>query len=148
RHERYTHSSAVRELCAADTNSAEIVRTARGLEGLIRHAGVHACGIFLSSEPLMDVIPLWTRRSDGAAVTAWDYQDCEDVGLMKMDLLGSATLHAIEVTLESLRQRGVAIDLDSLALDDLEAYALLARGDTHGVFQFEEPGAAATLRRI
>src|SRR5262249_36019867 len=64
RHERYTHSSAVRELCAADTNSAEIVRTARGLEGLIRHAGVHACGIFLSSEPLMDVIPLWTRRSD------------------------------------------------------------------------------------
>ena len=68
-----------------------IYQTARGLEGLIRNAGVHACAVIMSSEPLTDVIPLWKRAQDGAIITGWDYPSCEAIGLLKMDFLACAT---------------------------------------------------------
>jgi DNA polymerase-3 subunit alpha len=75
-HERYNEAAEVRALVETDAEVATIFNTARGLEGLIRNAGVHACAVIMSSEPLMDAIPLW-QRDDGSIITGWDYPSCE-----------------------------------------------------------------------
>jgi DNA polymerase-3 subunit alpha len=122
--------------------------TARGLEGLIRNAGVHACAVILSSEPLLDVIPLW-RRDDGSTITGFDYPSCEDMGLLKMDFLGLSTLTIIEDTVHAVKENhGRDIDLATLELDDQKTYELLARGDTLGVFQLDGAAMRSLLRAM
>ena len=66
----------------------QVINTARGLEGLIRQAGVHAAGVIMSSEPIIDHVPVWKREADGAVITQFDYPACESLGLLKMDFLG------------------------------------------------------------
>ncbi|MGH3997324.1 MAG: DNA polymerase III subunit alpha, partial [Pseudonocardiaceae bacterium] len=90
-HERYPEATEIRALVESDPQVAKIMETARGLEGLTRNAGVHACAVILSAQPLLDVIPLW-KRDDGSVITGWDFPACEDVGLLKMDFLGLRTL--------------------------------------------------------
>ncbi|HEY4458395.1 MAG TPA: DNA polymerase III subunit alpha, partial [Pseudonocardiaceae bacterium] len=87
KHERYAEAAEVRGLIETDPEVSKIFDTARGLEGLIRNAGVHACAVIMSSQPLIDTIPLW-QRDDGAIITGWDYPSCEAIGLLKMDFLG------------------------------------------------------------
>ena len=89
-HERYKEAAEVRGLIDTDPDVRTIYETARGLEGLIRNAGVHACAVIMSSEPLTEAIPLWKRPQDGAIITGWDYPSCEAIGLLKMDFLGPA----------------------------------------------------------
>ncbi len=89
-HERYKEAAEVRGLIDTDPDVRTIYETARGLEGLVRNAGVHACAVIMSSEPLIDAIPLWRRPQDGAVITGWDYPSCEAIGLLKMDFLGPA----------------------------------------------------------
>lgn len=147
-HPRHAEAAEVRALTETDTQAATILSTARGLEGLIRNAGVHACAVILSSEPLLDVVPLW-RRDDGAIITGWDYPACEAIGLLKMDFLGVATLTVIQDTITAVRaNHGVAIDLQGLSLDDTATYELLARGDTLGVFQLDSAAIRDLLRRM
>ncbi|MDX7527190.1 hypothetical protein SJ358_26740, partial [Enterobacter hormaechei] len=83
KHERYGEASEVRQLIETDPDVKRIYDTARGLEGMVRQAGVHACAVIMSSEPLLDVIPMWKRAQDGALITGWDYPSCEDIGLLK-----------------------------------------------------------------
>ncbi|HZD13763.1 MAG TPA: DNA polymerase III subunit alpha, partial [Pseudonocardiaceae bacterium] len=78
-HERYAEAAEVRALSETDPEVGGIMETARGLEGLIRNAGVHACAVILSSQPLLDVIPLW-QRDDGSIITGWDFPSCEEIG--------------------------------------------------------------------
>ncbi|WP_246843387.1 DNA polymerase III subunit alpha, partial [Allokutzneria sp. NRRL B-24872] len=94
KHERYGEAAEVRALVENDAEVAKIFETARGLEGLIRNAGVHACAVIMSSQPLMESIPLW-RRDDGSIITGWDYPSCEAIGLLKMDFLGLRNLTVI-----------------------------------------------------
>lgn len=148
KHERYSEASEVRALIASDPSVAKLMDTARGLEGLIRNAGVHACAVILSSEPLMDVIPLW-RRDDGAVISGWDYPSCEDVGLLKMDFLGLRTLTVIDDAIKEVKKNhDIDIDLATLPLDDLATYELLSRGDTLGVFQLDGGPMRDLLRRM
>src|SRR5207244_2416490 len=93
-HERYNEAAEVRTLIETDQEVGKIFETARGLEGLIRNAGVHACAVIMSSEPLMNSIPLW-QRDDGSVITGWDYPSCEAIGLLKMDFLGLRNLTVI-----------------------------------------------------
>ncbi|MEJ3655638.1 DNA polymerase III subunit alpha [Actinomycetes bacterium KLBMP 9759] len=147
-HERYAEAAEVRALIAADSDVATIVETARGLEGLIRNAGVHACAVIMSAQPLIDTIPLW-RRDDGAIITGWDYPSCEAIGLLKMDFLGLRNLTVIGDAIDDLQaNRGIDIDLDTLPLDDPETYALLARGESLGVFQLDGTAMRELLRRM
>ncbi|MDN5857032.1 MAG: DNA polymerase III subunit alpha, partial [Pseudonocardia sp.] len=147
-HERYAEAAEVRSLTEADPEVGRIMETARGLEGLVRNAGVHACAVILSSEPLLEVIPLW-KRDDGSVITGWDYPSCEEVGLLKMDFLGLRNLTVIGDALENIAaNRGVDIDLDTLGLDDRETYRLLGRGDTLGVFQLDGGPMRDLLRRM
>ncbi|MUL46977.1 DNA polymerase III subunit alpha [Mycobacterium sp. CBMA293] len=137
-HERYKEAIEVRALIDTDPDVRTIYETARGLEGLVRNAGVHACAVIMSSEPLIDAIPMWKRAQDGAIITGWDYPSCEAIGLLKMDFLGLRNLTVIGDALENIKaNRGIDLDLDHLGLDDLNTYELLARGDTLGVFQLD-----------
>ncbi|MFD2418600.1 DNA polymerase III subunit alpha [Amycolatopsis pigmentata] len=147
-HERYAEAAEVRSLVETDEEVSTIFNTARGLEGLIRNAGVHACAVIMSSEPLMDAIPVW-QRDDGSIITGWDYPSCEAIGLLKMDFLGLRNLTVIGDALENIKaNRGEEIDLDRLGLEDEEAYKLLGRGDTLGVFQLDGGAMRDLLRRM
>ncbi|MGW0181092.1 DNA polymerase III subunit alpha [Nocardia sp. NPDC003345] len=148
-HERYGEAAPVRALIDADPDMRRIYDTAAGLEGMVRGAGVHACAVILSSEPLLDVVPLWKRPQDGAVITGWDYPSCEAIGLLKMDFLGLRTLTVIGDCLDNIRDnRGIEIDLDTLALDDPATYAMLAGGDNLGVFQMDSAGMRELLLRM
>ncbi|WP_166904615.1 DNA polymerase III subunit alpha [Mycobacterium sp. DL440] len=148
-HERYKEAAEVRALIDTDPDVRTIFETARGLEGLVRNAGVHACAVIMSSEPLIDAIPLWRRPQDGAVITGWDYPSCEAIGLLKMDFLGLRNLTIIGDCLENLKaNRGIDLDLDTLPFDDPAAYELLGRGDTLGVFQLDGSAMRDLLRRM
>ena len=148
-HERYKEAAEVRDLIDTDPDVRTIYETARGLEGLIRNAGVHACAVIMSSEPLIEAIPLWKRPQDGAIITGWDYPSCEAIGLLKMDFLGLRNLTIIGDALENINaNRGIELDLESLPLDDPATYELLGRGDTLGVFQLDGGPMRDLLRRM
>jgi len=148
-HERYKEAAEVRGLIDSDPDVRTIYETARGLEGLVRNAGVHACAVVMSSEPLIEAIPLWRRPQDGAIITGWDYPSCEAIGLLKMDFLGLRNLTIIGDCIENIKaNRGVDVDLDTLPLDDPKAYELLGRGDTLGVFQLDGGPMRDLLRRM
>ncbi len=147
-HERYTEAAEVRGLVETDPTVSQIFNTARGLEGLIRNAGVHACAVILSSQELMGTVPLW-MRDDGSVITGWDYPSCEAIGLLKMDFLGLSNLTILGDALEAVRKNhDIDIDLARLALDDEATYQLLARGETLGVFQLEGGGMRELLKRL
>ncbi len=148
-HERYREAAEVRTLIDTDPDVRTIYETARGLEGLVRNAGVHACAVIMSSEPLIDAIPLWKRPQDGAVITGWDYPSCEAIGLLKMDFLGLRNLTIIGDAIENIRtNRGVDVVLEDLTLDDPATYELLSRGDTLGVFQLDGGPMRDLLRRM
>jgi DNA polymerase-3 subunit alpha len=148
-HPRYGEAGEIRTLYEAEAEVKQVIDTARGLEGLIRQAGVHAAGVIMSSEPLLDHIPVWKREADGAIITQFDYPACEDIGLLKMDFLGLRNLTVLEDAVAGIRaNRGIEIDLDHLPLDDKPTYELLARGDTLGVFQLDGGPMRALLRAM
>ena len=148
-HERYKEAAEVRGLIDTDPDVRTIYQTARGLEGLIRNAGVHACAVIMSSEPLTEAIPLWKRPQDGAIITGWDYPSCEAIGLLKMDFLGLRNLTIIGDAIENIKaNRGIDLDLESVPLDDKATYELLGRGETLGVFQLDGGPMRDLLRRM
>jgi len=148
-HERYGEAAEVRALIDTDPDVRKIYDTALGLEGLVRNAGVHACAVIMSSEPLMEAIPLWKRPQDGAIITGWDYPSCEAIGLLKMDFLGLRNLTVIGDAIENIKaNRGIDIDLDTLALEDPATYELLGKGETLGVFQLDGGAMRDLLRRM
>ncbi|MGH3750162.1 MAG: DNA polymerase III subunit alpha, partial [Micromonosporaceae bacterium] len=148
-HPRHSEAAEVRTLIQEDPTVSKIFDTARGLEGLIRQPGVHAAGVILSSEPLIDVLPVWRRDQDGAIITGWDYPSCESVGLLKMDFLGLRNLTVIDDAVINIKaNRGIELDLDNLPLADDATFELLARGDTLGVFQLDGGPMRALLRAM
>jgi DNA polymerase III subunit alpha len=148
-HPRYGEAGEIRALYEAEPEVKQVLETARGLEGLIRQAGVHAAGVIMSSEPLIDHVPVWKREADGAIITQFDYPSCEDLGLLKMDFLGLRNLTILDDALAGIKaNRGVSVDLEGLPLDDKPTYELLARGDTLGVFQLEGGQMRALLRSM
>ncbi len=135
---RYGEAGDFRQLISTDPEAAKVFETALGIEGLKRQWGVHAAGVIMSSDPIIDVIPIMRRIQDGQVITQFDYPTCEGLGLIKMDFLGLRNLTIISDALENIKlNRGHELDLDSLALDDVASYELLARGDTLGVFQLD-----------
>src|SRR6218665_172028 len=135
-HERYKEAGDFRALLETDSDARTVFETARGLEGPKRQWGVHAAGVIMSSEPLIDIIPIMKREQDGQIVTQFDYPAAEALGLIKMDFLGLRNLTIISDALDNIRlNRGEELDLEHLALDDQGAYDLLAKGDSLGGFQ-------------
>jgi len=136
----------VRKFYKEDERYRELLDFAIALEGLSRHAGVHAAGVVIAPGPLDDYVPVCTQGSKGSSagsdeaivVTQYDMNALEKVGMLKMDFLGLTTLTIIKDALASIRARtGSAPDLDTLPLEDEEVFRMLRAGKTAGVFQFE-----------
>jgi DNA polymerase-3 subunit alpha len=148
-HKRYGEAGEFRALYESDPDAKAVVDTAKGLEGLKRQWGVHAAGVILCREPLMDVIPIHRREQDGAIITQFDMGACETLGLLKMDFLGLRNLTVLDDCLAHIQNnRHETVVLEDLPLDDRKTYELLARGDTLGVFQMEGGGMRALLRSM
>ena len=149
KNDRYVEASEFRELYESDPDSKRVVDTARGIEGLKRQWGVHAAGVILSAEPLLDVIPIHRREADGAIITQFDMGACEATGLLKMDFLGLRNLSVLDDCLLNIKaNQGIDVVLETLTLDDKKTFELLARGDTLGVFQLDGGPMRALLRSM
>jgi DNA polymerase-3 subunit alpha len=147
-HERYGDARQVRQMVSDDGTYASILESARGVEGLIRQPGVHAAGVVISAEPLIDHVPLWQNK-DGQVITQFDYPTCEALGLLKMDFLGLRNLTIIDDCLKEVeRNHGVHVDLLRLPLDDQRTFGLLAGGATLGVFQLDSGPMRKLLQRM
>ena len=148
-HARYGEGGEFRALYDSEPDVKTVVDTAIGLEGLKRQWGVHAAGVIMSSEPLIDVIPIMRRPQDGAVITQFDYPTCERLGLIKMDFLGLRNLTVLDDALRNIESnRGEKVVLEELELTDPNTYALLQRGDTLGVFQLDGGPMRALLRSM
>jgi DNA polymerase-3 subunit alpha len=146
---RYGEGGEFRALYESDADVRTVVDTAKGLEGLKRQWGVHAAGVIMSSEPLIDIIPIMRREQDGAIITQFDYPTCESLGLIKMDFLGLRNLTVLDDAVQNIKlNRGFDLVLEDLALDDPATYQLLARGDTLGVFQLDGAPMRSLLRSM
>ncbi|GIJ42141.1 DNA polymerase III subunit alpha [Micromonospora andamanensis] len=149
KHPRYAEAGEIRGMYEAEADVKKVIDTARGIEGLIRQTGVHAAGVIMSAEPIIDHIPLMRRDSDGVIITQFDYPTCESLGLLKMDFLGLRNLTIIDDAVKNIElNHGKELDLLALPLDDKAAYELLARGDTLGVFQLDGGPMRSLLRMM
>ncbi len=115
------------------------------LEGLYRHASTHAAGIVIGDRPLTELVPLYRDPRSEMPVTQYNMKWVEQAGLVKFDFLGLKTLTVLTKAVELIRRRGIEIDLSALPLDDKEAYAIMSRGETVGVFQVESAGMRRAL---
>ncbi|MGK5554682.1 DNA polymerase III subunit alpha [Actinomadura kijaniata] len=137
-HPRYAEAAELRQLYAEDPDVHKVIDTARGIEGLTRGTGVHAAGVILSSEPLIDVMPIHQRPDDGAIITGFDGPSCEELGALKMDFLGLRNLTILGDSIDNVKaNRGLDIQLTEIPLDDDKTYELLRHGHTLGVFQLD-----------
>ena len=147
--ERYGEAQEFRNIYESDSDSKTIVDMARGLEGLKRQWSVHAAGVILSREPLIDVIPIHKRDVDGSIITQFDMGACEATGLLKMDFLGLRNLSVLDDCLENIKNnQAKSIVLESLELSDKKTFELLSRGETLGVFQLDSAPIRALLRSM
>lgn len=148
-HKRYSEGSEFRALYESDPDVHRVVDTGRGIEGLIRQSGVHACAFIISNEPLLDIIPMHRRDKDGMIIAGFAYPQLEQMGLMKMDFLGLRNLGVIDAAVRNIKQnRGIDLHMRDVPFDDVATYELLARGDTLGVFQLDGGQMRALLRLL
>ncbi|MGB8525190.1 MAG: DNA polymerase III subunit alpha, partial [Candidatus Acidiferrales bacterium] len=135
------------EAARKDERVKELIEVALRLEGLARHASTHAAGVVISPQPLTEIVPLYKSSKD-EITTQYDMNALGRIGLLKMDFLGLTTLTVLDDAVKMIKKnRGVDFDLTLLPLDDAETYALFARGDTSGIFQFESHGMRDILKR-
>ena len=151
-HEGYLAAAELRRIIDADPDAAAVVDVALGLEGMRRSDGIHAAAVVISPTPLTDVLPVQRKPgTDGGPaplVTQYEMHGVEDLGLLKMDLLGLRNLDVITDTVELLAAAGVDVDIDAVPLDDETTFEMLRRGDTIGVFQLEGTPMRALVRSL
>ncbi|UCE60763.1 MAG: DNA polymerase III subunit alpha, partial [Phycisphaerales bacterium] len=139
----------LRKQYEVDPTIKQIIDIGRKLEGVARNAGVHAAGVVVADQPLVDFLPLYKAEGQETLVTQFDGPTVEKVGLLKMDFLGLRTLTTLERARQLAQQgTGQRIDLEHLDLTDQKVYELFAHGDTRGVFQFESGGMRDVLMRM
>lgn len=125
-----------------------LVTIALQLEGLYRHASTHAAGVVIADRPLDELVPIYRDPKSTMPVVQYSMKYAENAGLVKFDFLGLKTLSVLQTTVNLLAKRGIAIDLTTLPENDPATYAMLAKGDTVGVFQFESAGMQDALRKL
>lgn len=145
--EALKESPQLKQAYNTDKKIKDVIDVARRLEGLARHASVHAAGVVISPRPLEEVVPLYKTNKD-EIVTQFAMDDLEKVGLLKMDFLGLTTLTVIDDTVNLIaRHRNETLGLSEIPFDDAQVFSLFARGLTGGIFQFESHGMREILRR-
>jgi DNA polymerase III subunit alpha len=138
---------ALKDLESGDARVKELLEVARRLEGMTRHASVHAAGVVIAPKPITEFAPLYKGARD-EITTQWGMKEIERIGLLKMDFLGLSTLTLLDDAVKSIeRTTGQALDLAGLPLDDAKTFELFSEGQTLGVFQFESSGMRDILRK-
>ncbi len=140
---------ALAELESKDGLVRSLLAVARRLEGMTRHASVHAAGVVIAPKPLTEFVPLYRSAKDnGEVVTQWAMKEIDRIGLLKMDFLGLSTLTLLDDAVKHIEETtGERIVLENLPLDDEATYQIFQNGQTYGVFQFESSGMRETLRK-
>ena len=142
-----TESPLLKEMASKDPKVKEVLDIGRRLEGMSRHASVHAAGVVIAPGPITDYAPLYKGARD-EITTQWNMKEVDRVGLLKMDFLGLSTLTLIRDALTEIkRTEGIDIDIDEVPLDDAKTYKLFSDGQTFGIFQFESSGMRELLRK-
>src|SRR5439155_9196641 len=151
----YKTATELREMYTADPDVKKVVDVARGLEGLRRQDGIHAAAVVITHEPLTEYLPIQRKPEAGRPVeeapivTQYEMHGVEELGLLKMDILGLRNLSVIEQALDEIEQStGHRPDIDALPLDDDRTLAMLRRGDSIGVFQLEGGNMRALMRSL
>jgi DNA polymerase-3 subunit alpha len=148
----------------SEADAKKIIDVAQGLEGIIRNNSIHAAAVVIADRPLQEVVPLQLAEDKTAPattndkgkperqykiVTQYSMGPIEEMGLLKMDFLGLRNLDVIEDAIDIIeRSRGERVDMEQIPIDDAKTYAMLAKGDSTGVFQFESDGMRDALRRV
>src|SRR5439155_16273905 len=140
-------SESLRQMEQNDPKVKELLSVARRLEGMTRHASVHAAGVVIAPQAITEYAPLY-RGAHDEIVTQWSMKDIERVGLLKMDFLGLSTLTLIDDCVKEIaRTTGETLDIDNIPLDDPKAYQIFQDGQAYGIFQFESSGMRDILRK-
>jgi len=140
-------NAPLKELGEKDPRVKELLGIARRLEGMTRHASVHAAGVVIAPRPLTEFVPLYKGQRD-EITTQWAMKEIERVGLLKMDFLGLSTLTLLHDAVAQIEATtGTHIDLEQIPLDDPKTYELFCDAQTYGIFQFESSGMRDTLRK-
>jgi len=137
----------LRQIIDKDETSRRLMEHALVLEGLARHASTHAAGVLITPEELTNYVPLY-KTKEGDITTQYDMKSLEEVGLLKMDFLGLRTLTVIQKAVDAVAARGIPLDIDTIPLEDPQVYAVFARGETIGLFQFESSGMQEYLKKL
>jgi DNA polymerase-3 subunit alpha len=142
-----TENPVLKDMWTKDPKVKEVIEIGKRLEGMSRHASVHAAGVVIAPGPVTDYAPLYKGSRD-EITTQWNMKEVERVGLLKMDFLGLSTLTLIDDALKEIkRTEGIDVDIDAIPLDDPKTYKLFGEGATYGVFQFESSGMRELLRK-
>ncbi len=144
----YKEIAEFRSMVDGDPRLKSLVETAKSVEGISRHAGVHAAGIVISREPLVEYVPLY-RGNDGQAITAFEMGILEKMGLLKMDFLGLSNLTVLAKCVANIkRTRGTDVNIQNIPEDDAKTFDLIGRGETTGIFQLEGGGMTRWVQQL
>ncbi len=137
----------LKELCENDSRLKDIINTAVVLEGLTRHASIHAAGVVIGDKPLTEYVPLF-RSADGQITTGYSMDGIAKMGLLKMDFLGLRTLTVIDQAARIIKKtRGQDVDIEQIPLNDGPTFDLLSKANSFGIFQLESTGMRELLKR-
>ena len=138
----------LRKMCDEDPLVNRLIVSAQKIEGMPRHHGLHAAGLVIAPEPVYNYLPI-QAGDDGGFATQFAKETVEEMGLLKMDLLGLRNLTVIRDTLNNIKMsRNEVVDINTIPLDDPETFAMLARGEGNGVFQLESEGMQRVMREL
>ncbi len=134
---------------SSDETIVKVLNNAEKLEGSVRQTGVHACGILIGRDPLVEHIPVMPTKGEELLTTQYDGRFVEDIGLLKMDFLGLKTLSIIKEALDNIdRSKGIKIDIDKISFEDEKTFNFFSNGETTAIFQFESPGMKKHLQSL
>ena len=146
--EALENSPDFKKIYDEDAQMRQIIDESRNIEGIKCNTGMHAAGVIIAHQPLDEVVPV-QRAKEGNVITEFQKEDCEKIGLLKMDFLGLKNLTIIVQTLEMVKKRhGIDIDINNIPLDDEETYKMLMTGNTDGVFQLESAGMKQLVKDL
>ena len=131
----------------AENNYKELIQHSKVLEGMNRHASIHAAGVVIAPGELTDYVPLYKSNTDDVT-SQYDMKGLEDLGLLKMDFLGLRNLTVIDKAVKLIKHQKKSIDLENISFEDPKVYKLFAKGHTIGVFQFESSGMREFLKKL
>ncbi|NNE26490.1 MAG: DNA polymerase III subunit alpha [Saprospiraceae bacterium] len=138
-----------RKMAEQKDQIGQMIRSAKSIEGSIRNTGIHACGVIITPDEIMNHVPVSVAKDSDLLVSQFDNSVAEEAGLLKMDFLGLRTLTIIKDAVKFIKEtRGFDLDIDELPLDDKSTFELFERGETIGIFQYESPGMQKHLQDL